>query len=281
MSDWEAPAKLNLDLRVAPPDRNGMHPLRSLIQTIEWSDLLTIEVGDEDALHVRDADLPDDRENLVWKAADGLGVADRPPLDVVLEKRIPEAAGLGGGSSDAAAILQAVGRDLLGLPESRVRQVAATVGADVAYFLTGGTALMEGYGEKVTRLDQVSDFAVAVAVPDFDLATPRVYRRWDELEGPTGPVVEGRDLPPSLRGFGDLRNDLTPAAVDLRPELADWIADLAGRWGRPVLMSGSGPSCFAFFLDLGEAGEAAATVAGTRATMAAEPRPRGVAPREA
>jgi 4-diphosphocytidyl-2-C-methyl-D-erythritol kinase len=280
MSDWEAPAKLNFDLRVAPPDRNGMHPLRSLIQTIEWFDLLTIEVGDEDALHIRGADLPDDRENLVWKAADGLGVDNRPPLDVVLEKRIPEAAGLGGGSSDAAAILQAVGRDLLGLPEARVQQVAASVGADVAYFLSGGTAWMEGYGEKVTRLAQVSDFAVAVAVPEFDLATPEVYRRWDELEGPTGPVVEGRDLPPSLRRFGDLRNDLTPAAIDLRPELADWISDLAGRWERPVLMSGSGPSCFAFFLDLGEAGEAAATVAGTRATMAAELRPRGVAPRE-
>lgn len=277
MSEWEAPAKLNLDLRVAPPDAGGMHPLRSIAQTIELCDRVRVEEGVDDALRIEGADLADDGDNLVWKAVEALQWQRRPRLEIELIKQVPVAAGLGGGSADAAAILEAVGGEMMRLPDDRIREVAAGVGADVVYLLTGGTAVMEGYGERVTPLDALEGFAVVVAVPEFELSTADVYRRWDALEGPIGEELAGRDLPPPLRVLGELRNDLTPAAMSLRPELADWMADLTGRWERPVLMSGSGPACFGFFLDLDEAEAAKTAVAGARATAAAELRRGGVA----
>lgn len=276
MAEWEAPAKLNLDLRVASLDARGMHPLRSIAQTIELCDLLRVDENDADALRIDGADLADDGDNLVWKAVEALEWQGRPRLDIELRKRIPVAAGLGGGSADAAAILRAVGRDMMHLADDRIREVAARVGADVAYLLTGGTAVMEGYGERVTPLDALEGFSVGVAVPPFELATAEVYRRWDSMGGPVGKELGGLDLPPPLRGLGELRNDLTPAATSMRPDLADWMTDLGRRWERPVLMSGSGPACFGFFLDIDEAEAAAATVREARAAVAAELRKTGV-----
>ena len=133
---------------------------------------------------------------------------------------------------------------------------------------------MEGYGERITAVDAVRDCAVAVVVPPFELSTPEVYRSWDRMDGPKGPGVEGRNLPPALREFGPLRNDLTPAAIAVEPELGDWIADLADRWARPVCLSGSGPALFGYFTDVDEATSAAAEVAGPNRSC------RGVAFRE-
>ncbi|MFP3913397.1 MAG: 4-(cytidine 5'-diphospho)-2-C-methyl-D-erythritol kinase [Actinomycetota bacterium] len=119
MGEWEAPAKLNLDLRVAERDSRGKHPLRSVVQAIEWCDVVMIEEGDEDELEVEGAELPEGGENLVWKAVQALELAYRPPLRIRLDKRIPVAAGLGGGSSDAAAALKAVA-ELTRLPAETV-----------------------------------------------------------------------------------------------------------------------------------------------------------------
>lgn len=275
MPEWEAPAKLNLDLRVGAVDARGMHPLWSLVQTIEWTDRLEIEMGDDDRLQVDGLDLPDGGENLVWKAIEALGIPQRTSLDIRLVKNVAVAAGLGGGSSDAAAALAATA-DLLKLPGEAPAKAAPVVGADVPFFLVGGTARMEGYGERLTALEALAGFALAVAVPDFELPTSEVYRRWDDLERPIGPEVSGGLLPPALRIYEELRNDLTPAAISLRPELSDWIRDLQDRWSRPVLMSGSGPACFAFFVDSDEAADALSEAAGSRAVCAADLRPRGV-----
>lgn len=280
MSEWEAPAKLNLDLRLQRLDSRGMHPLRSLVQTIEWCDLLAVEVGDEDQLHLTgpcaESDIPDGGDNLVWKAVQALQLSSRPRLDVVLDKQVASAAGLGGGSSDAAAMLLAMS-DLLRLGDDAVRLAAEQVGADVPYFLTGGTAVVEGYGEKISSAPPIGGLAFAVAVPRFELSTPEVYRRWDELDGPVGAEVATAAVPPALRSEGPFRNDLTAAAVSIRPELADWMSDLAERWGRAVMMSGSGPACFAYFLDEDEATHALTAVGENRAKTAALSRPRGAA----
>jgi 4-diphosphocytidyl-2-C-methyl-D-erythritol kinase len=118
---------------------------------------------------------------------------------------------------------------------------------------------------------------MAVAVPDFELETTAVYEAWDRLDGPKGPAVSGRQLLPALRSLSEARNDLTPAATALRPELGDWIEDLSARWGRPVLMTGSGPACFAFFADLDEAESAVRAAPSTsRAVRAVAPRSSGV-----
>lgn len=277
MAEFEyfAPAKLNLSIQVRPPDRNGYHPLRSLVQTIDWGDTLSADPADDDELVVEGAELPDDGSNLVWKALDRLG-GKRRRLRIVLAKRTPVAAGMGGGSSDAAAALR-LGQELLRVPDEVVISSARDVGADVTFFLTGGSAWMEGYGEVITPVAPLTGFAVAVAVPPFELPTPEVYRRWDDLGFPEGQKMPLRALPPTLREYGELTNDLTPAAVDLRPELGDWMVDLAERWGRPVALSGSGPSVFGYFTDLDEAQSAAGEVsAESRDRFAADLRPTGV-----
>ncbi|HKZ19202.1 MAG TPA: hypothetical protein VJQ57_03745 [Acidimicrobiia bacterium] len=277
MSVWEAPAKVNLSLEIGPRDATGLHPLRSLVLCIDWTDLLFFEESDEDHLQVVGADLPDDGENLVWKAVSALRRGNRPQLSIRLEKSIVVAAGLGGGSSDAAAALAAVA-DLTSGDEEAIRSAAIQVGADVALFLKGGLQRMEGHGESLTREKAIPDWAVAVAVPPFELETARVYERWDSLDEPAGPEVEGRRLPPSLRLLGPLRNDLTPAAIDLQPELADYMAELSRTWEQPVLMSGSGPALFGLFSDLGEATDAAEAVPSAyRERRAAVPRSNGVA----
>jgi 4-diphosphocytidyl-2-C-methyl-D-erythritol kinase len=273
---WEAPAKLNLSLELRGADRTGYHPLRSLCQTIEHVDLLTVGTGEDERLVIVGDDLPAGEDNLVWRAVRCLvGHPDRPRLDMQLEKHIPAAAGLGGGSSDAAAALLAAAR-VYGRSDEDVRNCALQVGADVTFLLDGGSVWMEGYGETLTALEPLRGFYVAVAVPEAEISTAAAYARWDRLDEPVGPDMSGRDLPPILRQYGPLRNDLTPAAYSLEPELADWSMDLAERWGRPVAMTGSGSAHFGFFADLDEATAACADVPEARSVFAAGLRETGV-----
>ncbi|MGQ0850100.1 MAG: 4-(cytidine 5'-diphospho)-2-C-methyl-D-erythritol kinase, partial [Actinomycetota bacterium] len=178
MSVWEAPAKVNLSLEVRPPDQTGKHPLRSLVQTVEWSDVLTLEEGDEDRLTVEGAaELADDGENLVWRAVSALRRATgrpRPLLDILLKKEVPVAAGLGGGSSDAAAALVALA-EMTSTAGSVVTDLAPGLGSDVLLFLEGGLMWMEGYGERLTATQVDPRYALAIAVPNLELSTALVY----------------------------------------------------------------------------------------------------------
>jgi 4-diphosphocytidyl-2-C-methyl-D-erythritol kinase len=275
----EAPAKVNFSLRVGSVERSGLHPLESLVQMVDWQDELSAEWWEDDVLVINGAaglewggsELPTGGENLIWKAAEAfwLGQVEvrRRPMRVRLNKQIPTAAGLAGGSADAAAMLVA----LSGLTGRTIDpDRVAAIGSDVPFSLFGGTARMEGYGEQLTNIPPLSGFSLVVAVPPVALATPAVYREWDRLDGPTGPALKGRSVPPSLRGF-DLVNDLYPAAISLASELVDYRAQLESHWGRAVAMSGSGPSLFGFFGDLDEAKEAAAATAGMRAVRAVNP----------
>jgi len=275
VSVWESPAKVNLSLEVGPPEAAGYHPLRSLAMCLDWCDLIRFEEADEDQLVIRGADLPDGGENLIWKAISSKRKPEgRPQLSIELEKSIAVAAGLGGGSSNAAAALMAWA-DLNGTEVTT--DDAAAIGADVPFFLTGGLRLLEGYGERLTKVKAQPELAMAIVVPPFELATADVYRAWDRAGEPKGKSLDGRQLPPPLRGLGPLRNDLTPAAIELRPELGDFIDDLRDRWGQQVLMSGSGPALFSWFADAGEAeGALAAAPKEARAVRAARFRPLGV-----
>ena len=272
----EAFAKLNLSLRVRPRDRTGLHPLQSLMQSIDWSDLLTLNDADDDALTLRGLAVPGDESNLAWRALQAVrGAVPRPgPVALGLEKRIPVAAGLGGGSADAAGVL-ALAAARFGLPPEERAALAPGLGADVPFCLVGGTCLVEGHGELLTALPSLGGFVVAVVVPPFEVATAAAYRRWDDLGGPPGPEVPPRHLPVALREGPPPANDLLPAAVSLVPELGDWLDDLRRAWGQPALMSGSGPALFGFFPTETEAAEASAAVPGARAVRACRPIPQG------
>ena len=269
-------AKVNLSLRVQARDGSGYHPLRSLVQSIGWTDRVTVETAESDDFRIT-GDLPAEEDNLAWRAVNAVRTAltTRRPLDVHLEKSIAVAAGLGGGSADAAGGLVAATGVLRG-PAELPALLAPTLGSDVPFCLLGGTAWMEGHGETITPVPLRPDYALAVAVPPFQLATAAVYRHWDEMGEPQGVTVTGRDLPPSLRGFDELGNDLLPAARSLRPELGDWIEELEQQWERRVLLTGSGPGCFGFFSNEDEAADAAGAVAGARAVWSGVPSGVGV-----
>jgi len=253
---YEAPAKVNLSLLVSSPRSDGFHPLESLVQTVEWCDLLDVEPGQE-GIDTMETDIED---NIVERAlAELRKTATVPPLAITLDKQIPIAAGLGGGSSDAAAVLIA-GAEHAGMSRSEVVDVAARVGSDVALFLTGGTMIMRGRGEQIETVEPLSEFAVAIVVPDFGLSTADVYQRWDALEGPVGDSVPDQRLPPTLRGGMPMRNDLLPAALDFEPRLGDFMADIGSIWGTPVCLTGSGSACFGYFATLDEAADAAFAV---------------------
>jgi 4-diphosphocytidyl-2-C-methyl-D-erythritol kinase len=272
----DAYAKVNLSLRVGPADGSGLHPLRSLVHSIDWADGVDLEEADEDCFDLTGpVAVAADQSNLAVRALEAVRPPGSGPIALRLDKHIPVAAGLGGGSADAAAVLTLAAAHFH-LDPGRVIDAAPGIGADVPFCLLGGAAWMEGYGERLTPVRPCEDFAVAVVVPPFPLTTADVYSRWDRLGEPEGIPIDARHLPDSLRGEAPLANDLTPAALDLAPELGDWTSDLHRKWGVPVLMSGSGPSLFGFFATHGEAAEAIDAVQGARAARACLPVAAGV-----
>ena len=268
----EAFAKVNLSLAVRSADATAMHPLRSLVQSIDWADMLELERADDGDAFAVTGDAPADESNLAWRALDAVRrtAERRDPFALMLDKQIPAAAGLGGGSADAATALVLAAR-AMGLDTGDRDALAPALGADVPFCLAGGSRWIEGYGEIVGDALAPADFALAVVVPRIRLSTPDVYRRWDEMDGPSVVGIDGRSLPVGLRDHGPLSNDLTPAALSLAPDLGDTIADLRTRWGVPVAMSGSGSSLFGYFPTLDEATEAAASAGSMRAARACRP----------
>jgi 4-diphosphocytidyl-2-C-methyl-D-erythritol kinase len=270
-------AKLNLSLRVGSREAVGMHPLLSLAQSVDVRDHVTVSLADTDTMTITGDDgLPVGDDNLAWRAASEvrIGLGDRRSLAVGLEKGIPVAAGLGGGSADAAAALVATAATLGG-SRALVEGLAPSLGSDVPFCLAGGTLWFSGHGETLRRADVGRDYHIAVATAPITVDTGSVFRRWDELGGPEGPEVAGRSVPPTLREVAPLVNDLTPAAVSLHPELGDWIADVSSAWAQPVLVSGSGPTVFGFFAERHEADQAAEAITAARFASGGSPVDRG------
>ena len=192
-------AKINLGLQIRPRDADGYHPLRGIFQTIDWRDDITVEDADTDAMEVPGGGAPEDETNLAWRAvaaARNAGSGARPTR-VVLTKRIPSPAGLGGGSADAATALSLASKRF-SVSFDDVRRIAVDLGSDVPFAVVGGTAIVTGRGEFVSPQPDASGFALAVVVPPITLDTASVYRSWDRLEGPRGPKTVADDLPPRL-----------------------------------------------------------------------------------
>jgi 4-diphosphocytidyl-2-C-methyl-D-erythritol kinase len=267
MINAEAYAKLNLGLRVGGRREDGFHPVSGIFQSIGIVDRLGLDDAESDSIAGEGGrPVADGLDNLAFRALKAVRAVAGSSASLVLTlgKRIPAAAGLGGGSADAAGAL-ALGGRRFGVERATLAAIAPQLGSDVPFCLIGGTARVSGRGDAVAPLDPLSGFALAVVVPPLEITTPEAFRTWDALDGPEGLRMPQSALPPALRSEGDLQNDLYPAALALAPDLDDWRLDLEQRWGRPVMLSGSGPTLYGFFVDEDEAaGAVAAVPAGTR-----------------
>jgi 4-diphosphocytidyl-2-C-methyl-D-erythritol kinase len=250
-----AHAKVNLDLRVLGTRPDGYHELRTVFQTIELHDtLICASRPGPFAVACETPGVPLDDSNLVWKAAVGLWAAlGRPgdPIDTVvtIEKAIPVQAGLGGGSADAAAALQGLGRLWGGAPIGLLREVASSLGSDVSFFLSGGTALGLGRGEEIYPLVDLPAHAVVIVRPPFGVSTAEAYAWYDEdrmagLEEPR----ELQTLPvPWPTRAAQIFNDLEPPVVRRHPEIGSLRTLLREAGAVAAAMSGSGSAVFGLF----------------------------------
>lgn len=276
-----APAKVNLVLHVGPRRHDGLHELASLFAAIDLADDVAVElgVGGEDRVTCPGVSGPNVCERALRSFRARAG--DEPaPLAVGIEKRIPVAAGLGGGSADAAAVLRAANRlsgDRLG-PDA-LREVGAEVGADVPSQIAPGHLLVSGAGERVEPVE-LPDMALVLLPHDEGLSTAEVYAEADRI-GATRSELDPEWLRAHAGGplsdlVGAVENDLQPVAVALRPGLADRLASLRDAGALAAAVTGSGPTVFGVFETADDARRAArdlpgAIVAGLLPADAATP----------
>ncbi len=280
-----APAKVNVQLAVGPVRPDGYHDLANVFLAVDLHDRVTVTEADIETADIETGGVetggvrvscvgpgselvPADATNLAWRAVELLAAhhGRRPDVAVHIEKDIPVAGGMAGGSADAAAALLAC--DALwgtATPRDELLSIAAELGSDVPFSVIGGAALGRGRGELLTELPVGGVFHWVFALADGGLSTPKVYGECDRLRGDT-PVPEPEPAPELLAALRDgdeaglagaLANDLQDAALSLRPALADTLAAGREAGALAALVSGSGPSC-AF---LAEDAEAAARVA--------------------
>ena len=250
-----AHGKVNLDLRVLGIRTDGFHELRTVFQTIELHDTLTFATRrGAFAVKCRMPGVPLDRTNLVWRAAAGLWNAlgrEGEPQDTVvtIQKIVPMESGLGGGSADAAAALTALARLWGGAPLPVLREVAASIGADVAFFLAGGTALGLGRGEEIYPLVDLPPHWIVIVRPPFGVSTAEAYSWYDEDR--TAGLKETREIQllpvPWPTRAAQMINDLEPPVVRRHPEIAALKAALREAGAVAAAMSGSGSAVFGLF----------------------------------
>jgi 4-diphosphocytidyl-2-C-methyl-D-erythritol kinase len=250
-------AKINLNLRVLGKRPDGYHEIRTILQTISLHDTLkfTVTDGPHIVLAGDDRRVPSGAENIVCRAAAALQQRCRSQQGayIRLEKKIPTEAGLGGGSSDAAVTLLALAH----LWETRVTkddlvEIAGSLGADVPFFLKGGTGLATGVGIRIAELPDAEEKLLVVIKPNAGISTAAAYQA---LNAPSLTSAEAKTiLSSSQRGeffdnpdSGTLQNDFEAAVFGLQPEIARAKAALTKSGARAALMAGSGSAVFGIF----------------------------------
>lgn len=256
-----APAKLNLALSVGPAGQDGMHPICSWMVTIDLCDELAVTRLPEGYFSryaiLWHAEAPR-RSEIDWPVTRDLAVrahlalekhVNRPlPLQLKLEKRIPVSGGLGGGSSNAAAMLRAVNELYqLGLSTDDLITIAATLGSDVPFFVRGGSAIVEGLGDRIATRDLIPPLHAVVVMPAVKCPTGPVYQKFDAMTTPrlnaeAVRAIAARDG--ARLDSATLFNDLAAPAAEIQPALAGHRRDLAAIAEREAHVAGSGSSLF-------------------------------------
>ena len=269
-------AKINLSLRITSARSDGFHEVRTILQAIDLFDRVKCEAR-RGPFEIR-CDMPGvptDRTNLVWKAAQLLwhaaGRTGEPRHAMVtLHKSIPMKAGLGGGSTDAAAALLGL-RKLwkLRLPDEEIHALAANLGSDVAFFLVGGTALGLGRGEDVYPLENLPRYRVVLVIPSFGVATSDAYGWFDEhVRGPGANAGLSSTLPGTWLGrTTPLVNDLEGPVTARHPAIGQVKRRLMELGASMAAMSGSGSTVFGVFESAGAAARAARALRATGARV--------------
>ena len=250
-----APAKLNLSLDVCGVRPDGYHELRSVMQTIDWCDTVTVDFAPDEDIHLTcDGGIPADDRNTAYRAAALFRAHTGCRAGFVIDvcKCVPSEAGMGGGSSDGAAVLRAL-NDLTGanLPHSDLMTRAARIGADVPFFLIGGTALATGIGAELTPLPPLPPCVFVVVKPPGGVSTPEAYRRLDSSPTLFHPAVE--DMVRALErgdlgGVARCVGNSFEASMAL-PHTAALTAAMRAHGALAAALTGSGSAVFGLFDD--------------------------------
>ncbi|WP_203310022.1 4-(cytidine 5'-diphospho)-2-C-methyl-D-erythritol kinase [Sphingomonas beigongshangi] len=255
-----APAKINLALHVRRRRADGYHELETLFAFARDGDTITVVEAETDDVAITGPfghGLSASSDNLVTRARDAFRATfGGGAVAITLDKHLPIASGIGGGSADAAATLRALARiDGVAVDDPRLFAIAAALGADVPACLDGRTTLGTGKGEALTAVEGLSGRPLLLVNPGVAVSTAAVFGRWDGMD--RGPLSMGSDLMATARAA---RNDLEPPAIALAPVIADVRALLDAAPGATLSrMSGSGATCFALFEDEAGRDEAADT----------------------
>jgi 4-diphosphocytidyl-2-C-methyl-D-erythritol kinase len=249
-----SPAKINLTLEVLGKRPDGYHEIRSIVQPINLFDEVKIDIEDGKGIRIESTglEIPRGNENLAWKAAELFLKESGLDLNVRLsiKKRIPLGAGLGGGSSNAAAVLVGMNRITKEFSENELIEFAPKIGADVALFINCQSAVIEGIGDKITIIRDFPLFYYVLLNPGFGTSTKRIYEFWDE-------IAKGDSIKTSIEdtislfkdGRFPLMNDLEKAAMHLYPEIRSLKNRLLGMEVEAASMTGSGSTVFGVFRD--------------------------------
>ncbi|MFL0195579.1 4-(cytidine 5'-diphospho)-2-C-methyl-D-erythritol kinase [Clostridium sp. WILCCON 0269] len=254
----KAYAKINLSLDVVGKRKDGYHLLKMIMQTIDLYDVLKIQRIEKGIqIQCNKSYIPCDNKNLVYKAAELFGIKYniKSGLNIHIYKNIPVAAGLAGGSTDAAAVLKAM-RDIYtpGLNYKELIELGTSIGADVPYCIIGGTALCEGIGEKVTSLTSFKNHVLVLVKPFFGVSTAEVYKSLDvskiNMHPDTDMLLSAINSGSLLKLSRNMKNILENVTLKQHPLLRKIKRELIDFGALGSLMSGSGPSVFAFFDDM-------------------------------
>ena len=249
-----ARAKINLTLDISGVRADGYHEVSMILQTIELADELELEKisGGVELFMTGGEGIPTDEKNLAWRAAlefqkfcdKDLGVS------IKLIKKIPAAAGLAGGSADAAAVIRGMNRLYeTNLTENELCTIGEKVGSDVPFCIIGGTYLAEGRGEILTRLAPLKNFNVVLAKPRGEISTAWAYKTYDEnpaqIHPPNAKIISQLASGNYDAAFKNFSNVLEDVALKKIPAIADCKNKMLAAGAKVALMSGSGPTVFA------------------------------------
>ncbi|MCX4322980.1 MAG: 4-(cytidine 5'-diphospho)-2-C-methyl-D-erythritol kinase [Lachnospiraceae bacterium] len=265
----KAYAKINLGLDVLRRRPDGYHEVKMIMQTVDICDDLTFEKREEPGIgfRIEGSDLPADENNLVYRAAALLMEKRqiREGVSIILQKRIPIAAGMAGGSSDAAAALRGVNMLFeMGYSAEELKEIGVTLGADIPYCIQGGTMLSEGIGEILTPLSEPPACHLVIAKPDIDVSTAFVYGHLQADKLPFHPDIDGMAAALAagdLKGVTDrMGNVLETVTVKEYPVIDRLKQLMCGLGAENALMSGSGPTVFGICRERETAEKAAAAI---------------------